>query len=92
MKDCYKETVDAVTFKDLKYKRKWSYTMPVRRRYVRFLPPQSFLIGKETCLVLAGPSVIRFRRRWSLETIEKNIRVTYIEREEGKPYFIIHLV
>lgn len=92
MKDCYKETVDSTTFNDIKFGRRWDYRMPVRRRYMKFLPPQSFLIGRETCFILAGPSVIRFRKRWSCKTFEKNIRVTYIERREGKAYFIIHMV
>ena len=92
MKDCYMETVDSATFNDFKYLRTWKYTMPVRRRYRRFLPPQSFLLGRDTCLVQASPSVIRFRKRWSLQTIEKNIRLITIERRGGKAYFVIYLV
>ena len=93
MKDYYNETVDAATFNAMLYKKQWTYTMPLRKRYAKFIPHQAFLVGENECLVLDGPKVIRFRKRWSLKTVERNIRMTYIINDEIEdPYFKIHLV
>lgn len=89
----YKETVDTETFRELQTNRRWSYEMPIRKRYAKFIPPQAFTIGEDICLILEGPKVIRFRKRWSLRFVDREIRLVYIINDgERDPYFKIHLV
>lgn len=89
----YNETVDAKTFNELRYKRQWSFTMPIRKRYESFIPPQAFALGEDLILIVEGPKVIRFRKRWSFQSVKRDIRLIYIVNdEENGPYFKIHLV
>lgn len=93
MRTCYNETVDAATFEALRDRRQWAFDVPLRKRYAKFIPPQAYVVGDDICLVLEGPKVIRFRKRWSLRTVKREIRLVYIINDGAhEPSFKIHLV
>lgn len=93
MKDRYVEIVDAKTFIDIRDKRKWDYEMPMRKRHVKLLPDRAFALGDDLCVVLEGPRIIRFRKRWGLRFVDREIRLVYIVNDgKREPYLKIHLV
>lgn len=93
MKEYYNEVVDAETFGKLRDKKQFEYRMPVRRRYMKFIPSKGFMISDDECLLAEGPKVIRFRKRWSLQAVELKVRIATIVNEDNKePYMKLHLV
>ena len=89
----YVETVDADVFEQLRSKRRWSYEMPLRKRYEKYIPPQAFAVAEDICLIVEGPRIIRFRKRWSFRFIDMNIRLIYIVNDgRSDPYYKVHLV
>ena len=89
----YNETVAPVLFNELREGRHWSYTMPIRKRYRKFLPKQAFSVGEDIILILEGPKVIKFRKRWSLRSFKRGVRLVYIINDGSvEPYLKVHLV
>lgn len=93
MKNYFIEPVDETTFEWARTKNLWAFNVPLRKRYERFIPKQAFLLGEDECLVLDGPKFIRFRKRWSFKTTDREIRLMYIVNNEiDPPYFKLHLL
>lgn len=93
MRNYYNETVDSSTFYAIRNKVQWAYTMPIRKRYLKYIPQQAFAVSEDICLIVEGPKTIRLRKRWSLRSIKRKIRLVYIVNDgRGEPYMKIHLV
>lgn len=88
----YKEVVPPGVFDVLQNRKLWNYIIPVRRKYRKHLPEMVFAVGEETSVVVEAPTRIIFRKRFSLKRITKEIRMTYLIKEEGnnKPYLKLY--
>ena len=91
MKEFYNEIVTADTFERLRDKKTYEHTMPIRRRYLKLIPEFGFALSEDTCLLVGGPTSVRFQKRGSLQTTERKIRQAHIVNKP-EPHIKLYLI
>lgn len=71
----------------------YTWWLPLDRRYTRLIPSKAFAIGEDDVVLVEGPTSIRFRKRHSLKTVTKDIRLKMLihDEEDGIEFVYIKL-
>ena len=60
----------------------WKWCLPMEKRYKKLIPEKAVLVGQKEAVLAEGPTQIKFRRRGSLKTMVRDIRVRMLVQEE----------
>ena len=60
----------------------YKFSLPIKRSYRKLIPEMAFTVGENDCLLAEHPKVIVFRRKWSLKTCVKQIRLSMLIHSE----------